>query len=283
MRDGDIKSIYTIKDVMAVIVSFNCDEVIIQNVESLKNQVAEIVIMDNNSSSYSIEILNKLKEMNNCNVILHDSNEGISKRLNQTIKLAKEKGFKLLLTMDQDTVLAKDCVKSMVDVINHDNTLGAVGPKRCNEKEGKEYCYKDYLITSGNLLRLDIFDEQLRYDENLFVDMVDIDMSLALRSINYKLAISNKANMKHKVGLPEERKFGKLVYRYYSHSPQRFYSIYHNLVYIEKKYFKKYPGFCLKLVVSLMIDYFKIALENEHREKYANANKGIYDGVIAKQ
>lgn len=46
MRDGDIKSIYTIKDVMAVIVSFNCDEVIIQNVESLKNQVAEIVIMD---------------------------------------------------------------------------------------------------------------------------------------------------------------------------------------------------------------------------------------------
>ena len=157
MRDGDIKSIYTIKDVMAVIVSFNCDEVIIQNVESLKNQVAEIVIMDNNSSSYSIEILNKLKEMNNCNVILHDSNEGISKRLNQTIKLAKEKGFKLLLTMDQDTVLAKDCVKSMVDVINHDNTLGAVGPKRCNEKERKEYCYKDYLITSGNLLRLDIF------------------------------------------------------------------------------------------------------------------------------
>lgn len=282
MCDGDIKSTYTIEDVMAVIVSFNCDEVLIKNVESLKNQVAEVVIMDNNSTGYSMEILNSLKEINNCIVILHDSNEGISKRLNQAIKLAKEKGFKLLLTMDQDTVLSKDCVKSMVNVINHDNTIGAVGPKRCNEKEGKEYYYKDYLITSGNLLRLDIFDRHLEYDENLFIDMVDIDMSLAIKSINYKLAISNKANMKHKVGLPEERKFGKLTYRYYSHSPQRFYSIYHNLIYIEKKYFKKYPSFCLKLFVSLMIDYFKIGLENECREKFANANKGIHDAIKAR-
>ncbi len=282
MCDGDIKSIYTIEDVMAVIVSFNCDEVIIRNVESLKNQVAEIVIMDNNSTGDSMKILNRLKNINNCIVILHDSNEGISKRLNQTVKLAKEKGFKFLLTMDQDTVLSKDCVKNMLDVINHDNTIGAVGPKRFNKKEGKEYYYKDYLITSGNLLRLDIFDKHLEYDENLFIDMVDIDISLAIRSINYKLAISNRANMEHKVGLPEERKFGRLIYRYYSHSPRRFYSIYHNLIYIEKKYFKKYPGFCLKLFVSLMIDYLKIFLENECREKFANANKGLHDGIKAR-
>lgn len=44
MRDGDIKSIYTIKDVMAVIVSFNCDEVIIQNVESLKIKLPKLLL-----------------------------------------------------------------------------------------------------------------------------------------------------------------------------------------------------------------------------------------------
>ena len=220
-----------------------------------------------------------LESKSNCSIIYSHHNEGISKQLNNAIRILSEKGYRLILTMDQDTVLEKNCVYHMINILNQDRNVVSVGPKRRKKKQSKEYYYKDYLITSGNLVKIDILKEIGGFDEKLFIDMVDIDISLAIRQSGYRLAISNKAGMRHKVGEKEIRKWGKIEYTYLSHSPNRFYSIYHNLIYVAKKYYNKFPIFCLKLCATHFYDFLKISLENNSKEKYYQAKSGFMNGL----
>ena len=226
------RDLFSRKDVCAVIISYNCESIIIDNVNSLLGQVAEVLIIDNGSNEHAKKILKMLESKSNCSIIYSHHNEGISKQLNNAIRILSEKGYRLILTMDQDTVLEKNCVYHMINILNQDRNVVSVGPKRRKKKQSKEYYYKDYLITSGNLVKIDILKEIGGFDEKLFIDMVDIDISLAIRQSGYRLAISNKAGMRHKVGEKEIRKWGKIEYTYLSHSPNRFYSIYHNLIYV---------------------------------------------------
>lgn len=271
--------VFSRKDVCAVVISYNCESIIVENVNSLLDQVAEVLIIDNGSNEHAKKLLKTLECKRNCSVIYSCHNEGISKQLNNATKILSEKEYKLILTMDQDTVLEKNCVYHMINVLNQDRKVVSVGPKRRKKKQSKDYYYKDYLITSGNLVKLDILKEIGGYDEKLFIDMVDIDISLAIRQSGYRLAISNKAGMRHKVGEQEVRKWGGFEYTYLSHNPNRFYSIYHNLIYVTKKYYKKFPIFCIKLCVTHFCDFLKISLENNSQEKYHQAKDGFMNGL----
>lgn len=275
-------SLYQKDDVLAVIVSYNCSEVIRKNVDSLVKQVSSLVIFDNGSDQESIDILTELEQIyENCRVVYDSENKGIAARLNQGIAEAKKLQKPLLLTMDQDTVLDADCVEKQLAVLNKDETVASVGIKRTEKNPEKEYYYKDYLITSGTLSIVERVEKAGGYRDELFVDMVDIDISLALRKAGYNLAITNGAGMNHKVGEYEEKKILGITHRYLSHSPQRFYSLYKNTVIINRLYKKDFRKFCFKLNFFKVVEFIKICLEKDSREKYRNAIQGIKDGKKA--
>ena len=275
---------YKKEDVCAVIVSYNCDEIIKENIMSLKEQVAKTLIVDNASSVDSINIINMF-----CNdacvvVIYNKQNEGIGRGLNQGLAYAHDNGYKLILTMDQDTILDKEAVQRMLDVINTDRTISSVGPvyqiRKNNSLRKRLYSKAAYLITSGNLTYVDKALEAGGYNEALFLDSVDFDFSLALRSNGGYLAIVHQSFMKHKIGEKETAKFLLFKFEILSHSPERHYYIYRNHVYILKKYFFKYPYLCSKKQLALIIHTLQVLLiQANKREIIALSVRGLKDGI----
>lgn len=270
---------YSVKDILAVIVSFNPDETINKNIEALQSQTSKIIVYDNNSQEKSLNILKALQKEENIELIINNENLGIPARLNEALKYARNRNFSLLLTMDQDTVLQPDCVQQMIDVLNKNDHIVSVGPNRkgCVNKDG--YVLTDYLITSGNLLVVEKIYDKHPFWEKLFIDLVDIETSLYIRLLGYNLAIATNAFMKHKVGEFEENRL--LCYRhvYLSHSAKRFEYKCRNSVIVLRLYWKKYKLFCIKLSFFLLLDCLKIFLEKNWIKKIHCAVNGFLHGL----
>ncbi len=273
---------YSCTDVVAVIVSWNCGGGIFDCVRALCAQVAEVLILDNNSSGESKSILQQLEGEPACTVRYGSENAGIAARLNEALLYAAEGGYPLLLTMDQDAVLHDGCVQSMLDVLNASQEIAAVGPYqstiRSVGQHPEGYIIKDYLITAGCLVRVQAAKACGGYRTELFVDQVDIAFSLALRACGYKLALSVDAGMEHAVGVYETRRLCGLQLRYLSHSPDRYYSMFRNTRFTVRNYWKRFPLFCLKMLLVQDISGLRTILEKDGCRKVCRAWKGIFDG-----
>lgn len=277
-------AMYKMADVCAVIVSYNCTNVIFENIHSLLKQTAQLLIIDNASCERSKNILSRYENEPNIMVVYCRENAGIAKRLNDALFWAADHGYKLLLTMDQDTVLHDNCVRHMLEVLNADVRNVSVGPNRKTKNDAAHpknswNIDASYLITSGNLVKVDNALYVGGYMTDLFIDLVDIEFSLALRSAGNLLKIAKNARMDHKVGEYEFNSLMGFNFCYLSHSPKRFYYIYRNHVIIIKKYFLKYPFFCMKMMFFLTLDSFKVIFEKKSKEKIKEAFKGIIDGM----
>lgn len=269
---------YSRDDVCAAIISYNCDDMICENIQSLLNQVKHVCVIDNGSSKKSIDILSKWEKTKDVTIIYKNENKGVAQRLNEALVWADNNGYRLLLMMDQDTVLLDGCVEKMLFVMNQDERYASVGP---NRKHKLTHGFKEttYLITSGNLVVIQAAKKAGGFMSDLFIDLVDIEFSLAMRKAGYCLVVSNGALMRHCVGIKETRKIMGFTFNYQSHSPQRFFYIYRNHVIVVKKYFKQFPVFCIKMLVSLCIDSIKMCFENESKQKRRMAYKGFMEGM----
>lgn len=268
------------QSILAAIVSYNCDDVILENVNSLKSQVNKILILDNHSTDVSsIQRLHQLASDAQCEVMFGTENLGISARLNEALAYAEKNGYPLLLTMDQDTVLCMDCVSHMLQVMQQNPKIASVGPNRKTEESENGYHIATYLITSGNLVDVKAARACGGYMTDLFIDMVDIEFSLALRKQGYLIAIADSAKMKHAVGVDEKVVVLGHEIHYLSHSALRFYYIYRNHVIVTRMYLKNQTKFCTKMNLVLCADTLKMFLEHDRFKKMKMAAKGIKDGV----
>lgn len=271
-----------LEKVCAVIVTYNCTEFILDNIDSLKNQVDHIVVVDNASNKVSRKILADMPSDCSITIINNEHNMGLGYALNQGLEFAKLNNFKFILTMDQDSVLCENAVFNMIAVLNRDSTVGSVGPNYEFDKSmcDESHYYKvQYLITSGNLSYVDSIILAGGFNADLFIDSIDFDFSLALQDKGQQLAKVQNAYMRHKIGENEQAKFIFKTFTILSHSPVRYYYMYRNHVYIMKKYFLKNPTFCIKKQIFATIDLLQVIfVQNQSKEKISMILKGVKDG-----
>lgn len=259
----------TIKDICAVIISYNCNETIHNNIEAILKQVDKLLIVDNGSSNRTLLILSKYNSYEKIDIIYNNENMGIAFALNQGLKYAKVNNYKLLLTMDQDSKLHMNSVELMLNVLNTNSSIVSVGPnynKINRVNESVNYKFVDYLITSGNLSYVDISTEVGGYNNDLFIDGVDFDFSLSFRTKNYKIALVYDAFMDHNLGELEVKKFLFFKYQIRTHSPLRHYYMYRNHYYILRKYVKTMPFFCLKKEINSLIYLLKLLILHPNKK-----------------
>ena len=275
-------SIYTKKDVCAVQVFYNGNERSIESAKNLTTCVDKVLIIDNGSEMDSKKLLFEIHDYPNLEIIVNENNMGIAYALNQALKYSEINKYKLLLTMDQDSELQSWDIDKLIDAISVDEGIISVGPFY-----GQTECYNSadlfstYLITSGNLIHVESVKKIGGYTDELFIDCVDIDLSFNILANGFKMMKVKDTSMKHKIGEMENSKIFKI--NYLSHSPIRFYYKFRNNIYIYKKYFKVMPRLCLKLFVSLILEFFKlIFLENKKLEKLNYVKKGIKDAYDEK-
>jgi len=275
--------LYTKHDICAVIVSYNCDDVIRENVKALERQVEQIIIVDNASSKASKDILFSIIGKGEMPIIYNAENNGIGCALNQGLEYAMKNNFRLLLTMDQDTVLCDDAVQKMIDVLNLDTSIVSVGPiYQTGQDVTNKPQYKKvaYLITSGNLTSVDSAVGVGGYNEKMFIDSIDFDFSLTMQTKGHSIAKANQAYMKHKIGEKEKAKFLFFQFEIFTHSSLRHYYIYRNHMYIMKKYFFKYPVFCCKKQVIMLLYTLQVLFIQSHKkEKLSMMYRGIKDAI----
>lgn len=159
------------KEILAIIVSYNCDDKILRCYNSIKQQVDKVVIVDNFSQDEKSK--QYLKQLSTeVEIIYNDSNYGIAKALNQAAKYAIDNNYKWLLTVDQDSEFLPDTYSLMLSsyekMSDKDKTM-LIAPqfkKRIEYTEDKKSYLQAYniiwkketnIITSGSLIKTEIF------------------------------------------------------------------------------------------------------------------------------
>jgi len=272
-------------DVYGVVVTYHPNESLRRNVLVLLSQVAGVVIVDNGSHRDAKVYVAEMGNVDGVEIVENSVNMGIAYALNQGLARASASGYKLCLTMDQDSTLNGDCVSKMIDALNNNAKLVSVGPtyNGGNMRDVQPYTEKSYLITSGNLTYTDIAISVGGYNNALFIDAVDFDFALSLRSQGHKLAMVNGAKMEHRLGSLAEASILTLPIRIRTHVPVRHYYMFRNHCYLTRKYIWRFPGFLAKKQVALCKHLFECLLLHPNKlENFALIIKGIRHGFQSK-
>jgi len=276
-------------DICAIIVTYNGKDEILNTVNSLVNQVAHILIIDNGSGIDTIASLQRL-ESGSTRVIYNAENTGVAHALNQGVIYAQEHHYHWVLTMDQDSVAGPDMVRKMLDCANDLDCQGNVvsfSPVILSRESthkadhNSQYVERYTVITSGNLLKMSIFDAIGLFDEKLFIDSVDFEYCLRIRKHGYKIVRCLSAALFHSLGTADHIKILNKQILFTLHPPFRKYFIMRNHIYITKTYLFAFPIYCLwKQVAIVRLILQMIFYEKNKLSSFKYMLKGLYDGIV---
>ena len=198
--------------VAAIIVSYNPDSNLFDSINLLLNQVEKVIIVDNGSKEKYVKYIKSINE-DKIEIILNKENLGIATALNIGVRKALENGYEWILTMDQDSKASPDMVKKMFNVYNSINReerkdILSIFPNFVDERiqsieensNMNSYEYVDADITSGNLLRKEVFEKVGFFDDSLFIDLVDTDFCMRLNEKGIKMIKIRDAVLYHSLG-----------------------------------------------------------------------------------
>jgi rhamnosyltransferase len=143
-------------------------------------------------------------------------------------------------------------------------------------------------ITSANILNLKLFNNIGKFEDKLFIDVVDFDYCVKTQLKKYKILNFKDVIVAHNLGEVFKRKniiTGKIREKR-EHNPQRVYYFARNYLYMAKKYGKHFPKQMgmLKVINILFIhEVTKIILYEDQKLQKLNAKfLGLYHFVIGK-
>lgn len=270
------------RELVCVIVSYNIGEEIYKCYDSIKKQVDKVIIVDNGSDAETIKVLKNIDKDKNCEVIFLKENYGIAYALNIGAKTAVKGGYKWIITMDNDSQASKDMVKVMMDVYNNlikseKDKVVSIAPRFISEgekicKEEKNiYSYENLVITSGNIVNLDIFEEIGYFKEDYFIDYVDNEFCLRILESGKKIIQVNNAILKHKLGNSLEKKILCKTIKSTNHSPVRRYYLTRNSLDVQKRYKHlniKHINNTKRVLLKFMLEILLVEGEKYKKLKY---------------
>jgi len=286
--------------VCAIIISYYPTEEIVGNVSALLGQVNEIVIVDNGSGHSSQEIFKRLSLFPRLTVIYNGRNLGVAAALNLGVQHAKAGRHQWVWTFDQDSTVTAGMLSQMLQAYEsyprkevvaslspryRDKATGGINGSRLKaaNHEGTLYAEALVVITSGNLVKLDVFDVVGGYNEALFIDQVDNEFCLRCATYGYRILEINGAVLDHCVGSPVQH---RLLWKRpiaTNHNALRRYYITRNGIYVYKKYLLRFPGWVLQDARTFLQGIvIMILFEHEKVKKLAATCRGIFHGVTGR-
>jgi rhamnosyltransferase len=210
----------------------------LENILSYSTGLKKLYILDNSEQKYGEwELLSK-QIGGHVEYINYGSNEGISKRLNTAAHKAIEEGYNFLLTMDQDSSFPVGIFDKYLNEIENCsiNNVGQFGinfQPQFTAIEAKPVEALS-LITSGSIINLAHFLKIGDYNEDLFIDFVDLEFSHRVNNAGYKVVQFTNIILNHQIGdrVPGRSFKTFKVTNRIIHSPIRVYYIVRNGLYL---------------------------------------------------
>ena len=219
----------------------------IKNIDSYLNDIDKLYIIDNTEGKDNKDRIPKSSKIE---YIFKNENVGVATAMNIGAKKALAEGYKWLLTMDQDTtfkpgvmdkikkiILTKDMTKVGIVTSWHNTRL-------IDKKPETEFDDPHDVMTSGNLVNLDIWEKIGGYKDWFFIDGIDIEYCMNLHKNGYKILRINSIEIDHNLGDIFYKKIRGRLFLCTNHSAIRRYYIMRNYHYIRDMYIKDDPGYC---------------------------------------
>jgi rhamnosyltransferase len=273
-------------NVAGIVVLYNPDSVVFDNINTYSSQVDTLFIYDNS------EIINenslKISQIPQIKYISYKDNKGIAFGLNCCIKNALREGVDYALTMDQDSKATPGMVVKLFEIMEMDKDIVIASPVHTNKfntqisYEGR-YTGLMYAKTSGNLVDLKKFKILGNFKNDYFIDYVDIEYGLRINKNNLKIVQVNDAILIHsEADLTRKRILWFYVYPM-NNAPVRIYYKMRNLLYLKDEYKAIYPDFIkneisyfVKLVVKfLFFEHNKVPKLKMLIRGYMDYRRGI--------
>jgi len=237
--------------VCAVVITFFPDAGFPERLEKIAAQVSRVIVVDNGTTGESVENLERALGIGECmTCIRNGENLGVAAALNQGIRraLADDGACSWIVTFDQDSLPAGDMVEKMLAVWKshpHQEKLMVAGPRttfidstsRPDPADDRPWHEVTHVITSGSLISRRAFDLAGYFNEGLFIDYVDIEYCLRLRTLGYQVIEAQSTEILHHMGRLEERLFlRKIIVHPTHHPPLRRYYQFRNALLLHHQY-----------------------------------------------
>lgn len=236
--------------VCAVVITFFPDAGFPERLKKIAAQVSRVIVVDNGTTGESgVNLERALDVRESVTCIRNSENLGVAAALNQGIRraLAEEGDCSWIVTFDQDSLPAGDMVEKMLAVWKshpHSEKLMVAGPRKAfvgstslpDSPTDQSWREVMYVITSGSLISRRAFDLAGYFNEGLFIDYVDIEYCLRLRTLGYQVIEVQSTEILHHMGRLEERLFlGEKVHPTH-HPPLRRYYQFRNAMLLHRQY-----------------------------------------------
>jgi rhamnosyltransferase len=264
--------------ICAIFVTYHPDAKFQVRVARIKPQVGYIVIVDNNSNEAAVSMLRALCGAENSELIANRENLGVATALNQGAKRAIELGYAWALTLDQDSWPEAELVSTLSEIyVNHPDRqkikmIGSnyqspiTGQAILDSKDTLSKCVEtEVVITSCSLTSLRAFEEIGPFQDNFFIDEVDHEYCLRLRSHGYKVVISCKPLIVHPLGNQTRHKFLWKRPVSCNHSPLRRYYSTRNRLVLYRRYLRREPTWVWRNVHAAVTEIAIIILYEERK------------------
>lgn len=224
---------------VGVVILYHPDtSALIENIKTYIDPIDSLLVYDN-SEIYDNHLEGAICAISSKIIFRHfGHNQGIAKRLNQAIDFAVQNNVNYLLMMDQDSSFKEGDIEKYIDYIIN-NKFSKIAQFGIN-------CQPDFtpisnnpekvvsLITSGSVLNMDCINEIGMFDENLFIDFVDIEFSHRVINKGYFNLQYTNIVLNHSIGMRVEGRSlvnFKISHRII-HNPKRVYYIIRNGLYL---------------------------------------------------
>lgn len=294
-------------NVCAIVVTYHPDMAVLGDLLSATcPQVGSMVIVDNGSPKHIVSWLRGQVGTANIFVIPLPGNLGVGAAHNRGIAWARQHGFSHVLLMDQDSIPARDMVQQLHDALeqlgNHNTLIAGIGPSYIDSYTGTRSSFvrfglisikkvdneqqemggiieTDFLISSGSLIPMKVFDNVGLMDEGLFIDHVDTEWVLRAKSRGYTIYGAYNAVMRHSLGNATLR-FWFLRWRNVPlHSPERHYYIFRNSLVLFRRPYAPRQWIINDIVRLGYIAVFYPIFAPQRIKRIAMILKGIWDGL----
>ena len=258
-------------------------------VEALK-QCSRVVVADNTplGKRNAQDVLGKMPRVT---IIGDGSNIGLAKALNNALSQAKTADYFFLL--DQDSVPQPGLVKELHSTLQLHPKAGVVGPAPWDVANNRfidprasardDVAELPVIITSAMLVKKEAFNSTSGFRNEFFVDCVDQDFCLQLRSAGWGVIQDKTILLPHSLGEMKWHGFGPFKIRATHHPTWRLYWAARNGVMLSKEYFRQEPRWAITNLAILGYWVLTVALFEKPRiQKLKALFRGISDGASSK-
>lgn len=233
--------------IAGVVVLYYPDKEISSNIKTYINDIEKLYVIDNTESKDNKKLLPKSKKIV---YVRNNANLGVARALNMAANFARSDNFKWLLTMDQDSKFKPHQLKALIEYLknNDSSNIGLISPWH-NIKSGavkpKEKVEEVIeVMTSGNIINLEIHEKIGGFKEWLFIDSIDIEYGMNVNKNNYKVIRLNEIELDHELGNIKIKHVLGRNFVCSNHNYIRRYYIVRNIHYVYEMYHDIYPEYC---------------------------------------